>query len=381
MATSRDPRRLTAHDAARVAARVGMSEDASIDPRTSLVDTTDFVDTTNLVELLETLPPARDRKHWIYTPEERVRILRTLLLADGAPWVARFGFLLIMSVLIATLGLANNQPAAVIAAMVVAPLMTPVLGIACAATLGLVAQAKRLLLIVIAASLFAVALGWAVSASLVVNDLTPEELSRTAPRLRDLVIALAAGSAGMYSVVRKDLSGVVPGVAIAVALVPPLATVGIVLELHEWSLARGAALLYAMNVTAIVVAAIVVLLVTDFMESPSFRDPKTIVSGAAIALMSAAVVVPIWLDSREVDRASGFAQNAAEVTDDWEQDHPDHHLILQRVDPGVVQLTITGPTEPPSLDDLRARLATGSYPDPVVEVEWVRSTIIEIAAD
>lgn len=381
MATSRDLRRLTAHDAARVAARVGMSEDASIDARTSRVGTTDFVDTTNLVELIETLPPARDREHWIYTPEERVRILRTLLLVDGAPWVARFGFLLIMSVLIATLGLANNQPAAVIAAMVVAPLMTPVLGIACAATLGLVAQAKRLLLIVIAASLFAVALGWAVSASLVVNDLTPEELSRTAPRLRDLVIALAAGSAGMYSVVRKDLSGVVPGVAIAVALVPPLATVGIVLELHEWSLARGAALLYAMNVTAIVVAAIVVLLVTDFMESPSFRDPKTIVSGAAIALMSAAVVVPIWLDSREVDRASGFAQNAAEVTDDWEQDHPDHHLILQRVDPGVVQLTITGPTEPPSLDDLRARLATGSYPDPVVEVEWVRSTTIEIAAD
>jgi uncharacterized membrane protein len=106
------------------------------------------------------------------------------------------------------------------------------------------------------------------------HEVTAEEFSRTSPRIRDVVIALAAGGAAMYSIVRKDLSSVMPGVAIAVALVPPLATAGLLLELGEWSLAGGAALLYGINVLAIILAAIVVLLITAFIASPSFRDPK-----------------------------------------------------------------------------------------------------------
>lgn len=181
----------------------------------------------------------RDETHWIYRPDERLRIVEGLFLADGSPWLARFSFLLAASVVVATLGLANDQPAAVIAAMVIAPMMTPVLGLACSSTLGLMRHSLRLLAIIAAGSVGAAALGWAISATLLVHEVTPEELSRTEPRLRDPAIALAAGAAGMYSVVRKDLSSVVPGVAIAVALVPPLANVGLMAELGEWDLARG----------------------------------------------------------------------------------------------------------------------------------------------
>ena len=244
----------------------------------------------------------------MYSPQERYRILQSLFLADGAPWVSRFSFLLLMSVVIATLGLANNQPAAVIAAMVIAPLMTPVLGIAAGIMLGLVRQVARLTLIVVTSSVAAVAVGWFISFTLVVHEITGEELSRTSPRIRDFAIALAAGAAGMYGIVRKDLSGVLPGVAIAVALVPPLGTIGIVLELGEWSLARGAALLYGMNIVAIILAAMVVLVVTDFIESPSIRSPKVIVSTVFLLIVSIAIIVPVWNNSRELDGEALFAE-------------------------------------------------------------------------
>ena len=185
--------RLTSEELRRFTDRVGDSGQVTSAP---------LVDTSDLIESLQAPDLGRDDDHWIYSPADRVRILRSLFLADGAPWVGRFGFLLAMSVVIATLGLANNQPAAVIAAMVVAPMMTPVLGIATSLTLGRARQTMRLLGIVLAASGIAVALAWVISASLVVHELTAEELTRTTPRLRDLVIALAAGGAGMYNIVR-----------------------------------------------------------------------------------------------------------------------------------------------------------------------------------
>lgn len=338
------------------------------------------IDTTDLIEMLDAPIEVRDVDHWVYTPDERVRILRSLFLADGAPWIARFGFLLAMSVIIATLGLANNQPAAVIAAMVVAPMMTPVLGIAASVTLGLVRQTLRLTLIVSLASVLAVALSWAISASLVVHELTGEELSRTTPRLRDLVIALAAGGAGMYSVVRKDLSGVVPGVAIAVALVPPLGTIGIVLELGDWSLAGGAALLYGINVLAIIVAAIVVLLATDFMDSPRLRDPKALALGAVVAIVAVAIVVPLRLNSLRLDRENAFRRHADEAVVEWSDTHPSHRVVGDTIEPGQVRLVIAGESMPDDLSELRASLATEAYPDATLEVDWVESAILEVDA-
>lgn len=363
--------RLTTREWKRVANRVGASETADEAP---------LIDTTDLIEMLETGSVNRDEDHWVYAPVERVRILQSLFLADGAPWVGRFGFLLAMSVLIATLGLANDQPAAVIAAMVVAPMMTPVLGVAASLTLGLLHQTLRLALIVSASSVLAVAVAWAISKSLVIHELTAEELSRTTPRMRDLVIALAAGGAGMYSVVRKDLSGVVPGVAIAVALVPPLATVGIVLELEEWSLARGAALLYGINVLAIIVAAVLVLLITDFMESPAIRDPRVLAAGAAMAVASVAVVVPVWSNSQRIDREVTFSQHVDEVVAGWVGAHPEHRVVSHLVEPGQVSLVIAGEAMPADLSELRAAMATEAFPDATLEVDWVESAIIEVDA-
>ncbi|MDH4168929.1 MAG: DUF389 domain-containing protein [Acidimicrobiia bacterium] len=360
---------LRKHERARVVDQVGTAGPASA---AAAMD-----DPDNLVEMLAAAAPVEDDDHWMYTPEQRYRILQTLLMADGSPWVARYGFLLAMSILIASLGLANDQPAAVIAAMVVAPMMTPVLGIAASLVLGLVRRTIRLVAIVIASSAFAVAFGWLISSILVVHEVTAEELSRTTPRLRDLVIALAAGAAGMYSIVRKDLSGVVPGVAIAVALVPPLATIGIVLELEEWSLARGAALLYLVNVIAIIFAALVVLLVTDFITSPRLRDTKVMAAAAILVVVSIAIIVPVRHNSRRIDREVTFRTHAADSVGAWTDTHPEYVVVDEQIAPGQVTLVFTGPAEPPELDQLASQLATDDFPDPVLDVQWLQSIVAD----
>ena len=182
----------------------------------------------------------------------------------------------------------------------------------------------------------------------------------------------------MYSVVRKDLSGVVPGVAIAVALVPPLATIGIVLELEEWSLARGAALLYGINVLAIIGAAVVVLLITDFVRSPPARDPRVLAVGVVLAIMAIAVAVPVWRNSRRIDREVTFAHHVDGVVAEWLDSHSGHRVVGRRVDPGRVSLVVAGETTPPGLSELRAAMATEAFPAVALEIDWVESSIIEV---
>ena len=93
---------LTSEELVRIGDGVGTSRHSE---QVALIDTT---------ALIEVSPADSERNHWAYTPDERVQIIRSLFLADNAPWVGRFSFLLAMSVVTATLGLANDQPAAVI---------------------------------------------------------------------------------------------------------------------------------------------------------------------------------------------------------------------------------------------------------------------------
>ena len=119
--------------------------------------------------------------------------------------------------------------------------------------------------------------------------------SRTAPDIRDLVVALAAGTAGSYATVRKDASSSLPGVAVAVALVPPLAAVGISLEAGNLTFAWGAMLLYTTNLFAIVVAGFVVFVVTGFVPprrlATTFR--RSSLAAAAVGIVVIAIARPL----------------------------------------------------------------------------------------
>ena len=161
---------------------------------------------------------------------------------SGKLW--RFGSLIVLSAAIAGFGLLANSSGVVIGAMLVAPLMTPIQALGAALVQG---SARRMIisaLVVLGGFVGAVVTGYLVAVigagGITLGALPQEILSRTSPGLLDLGIAVAAGAAGGYVIARPAVSNALPGVGIAVALVPPLATIGICLQLGEGTLARRA---------------------------------------------------------------------------------------------------------------------------------------------
>ena len=169
-----------------------------------------------------------------------------------------FDFVALMSLatLIAALGLARDSGAVVIGAMLVAPLMTPLVAVG----LALVQANEKLLKDAIKSVMlgFAVALMIGVVTGVCLKlaapnfPISPQMAARSFPNMIDLIVAMASGVAAAYAMGRPHLVSALPGVAIAAALVPPIATAGLAVPLGSWFLAGGAALLFFTNVIAII---------------------------------------------------------------------------------------------------------------------------------
>ena len=191
---------------------------------------------------VENIVPQLDR-------QQRISLVERI--QNSSHWNFDFVALIFLSTLIATLGLIQNSPAVVIGAMLVAPLMTPIVAIG----LGLAQSNIRL----IDGAARTVTYGFAtalvvglITGLLTCDEKTAEMIARETPNFRDLIIALASGVAAAYAMGRPNLISALPGVAIAAALVPPVATSGIGLSLGDWHLAGGALLLFLANIVAIV---------------------------------------------------------------------------------------------------------------------------------
>lgn len=206
----------------------------------------------------------------------------------------RFVSLMMLSTAIAVFGILGDSTAVVIGAMLVAPLMFPVLGVAAAVVMGWPHRIVSRTLLVAAGSLLAVLLAALISFLIpgMATPLPAELMARTSPNLLDLGIALAAGAAGAYGQVRRHASDVLTGVAVAVALVPPLAVVGITLQLTEWQLALGATLLFLANVVGIVIAASATFLAAGFVPGRNpLKGHTQILRGVSWAAIATIIVV------------------------------------------------------------------------------------------
>jgi uncharacterized hydrophobic protein (TIGR00271 family) len=192
---------------------------------------------------------------WLPTLEATDRIDLFDRLQVGARWNIDFMMMICLSTAIASLGLIQNSTAVVIGAMVVAPLMTPLIGAGLALVQGNTIffrdSIKAMGFGIGAALLISLVLGLIVP----MEQLTPEILARGAPTIIDLGVAFLSGAAAAYAVARPSLLGALAGVAIAAALVPPLATVGIALAEGVWKVSEGAAILLATNLVAIILGA------------------------------------------------------------------------------------------------------------------------------
>lgn len=205
--------------------------------------------------------------------EQRQKIYQSIV--DGSEPKISFYILVILSTIIAAYGLVANSTAVVIGAMIVAPLMTPIIGIA----LSLVSNDSQLFRHAVIAEVVgvicSVGLGFLVGKFTYGVELSSEILARTQPLPYDILVAVAAGLAGAYSLVNPRINAALAGVAIAVSLVPPLAASGICLALERYDLGLGAFLLFFANFLAIQLAGVSIFLLTGFFDYTHIHENIT----------------------------------------------------------------------------------------------------------
>jgi uncharacterized hydrophobic protein (TIGR00271 family) len=217
------------------------------------------------------------------------------ILRDHAKLKSTFLVLMVLSTLLATLGLFSNSPPVVIGAMILAPLMAPIISL----SMGTLRQEHNLIL----QSLKTIEIGLAVAfaCAVILTWLTPiktynaEILARTRPNLLDLGIAVISGIAGAYAHAREEVAKTLAGVAIAVALVPPLAVSGIGLGRGDWDVFLGATLLLSTNLAGIVLAGALTFLLLGF--SPFKLARKGVLIATAITVI---ISIPLGLGFRQM---------------------------------------------------------------------------------
>ena len=217
---------------------------------------------------------------WRLNLENRVPLkeLYDIRIASSKPSLGFF-VLLICSAVIATLGLISNSTAVVIGAMIVAPLMNPILSLAFGLSIADNKLIKRSAITVLIGVATVVGTAWLMAAVFGASEVNREMAARTAPNLLDLVIAVSAAIAGAFTLTRERLSNSIAGVAIAVALVPPLCVSGIGLGLGPEMVAvfgrgtvagltnqvsEGSFLLFLANLIGITVASLLVFMVQGY---------------------------------------------------------------------------------------------------------------------
>lgn len=220
--------------------------------------------------------------------------------SESVPSVSFF-FLLFCSTVIATFGLLSNSAAVIIGAMIVAPLMSPIIALAFALVAGRRLTSMRSALTIICGTLLTIALSFGVTEVIGWKLAGSEITARMKPSLLDLGVAMASGAAAAFAYTRPNVSAALVGIAIAVALVPPLCTVGIALSFGqdarpeagqpiEIFSARGPLLLYLTNIIGIVLAAGLVFWFKCFR-----RRLKSIPMLAAVAASLLLVIPPLGL--------------------------------------------------------------------------------------
>ncbi len=274
----------------------------------------------------------------------------------------RFRLLIWFSCAIATLGLIADSAAVVIGAMLVAPLLGPIMAFG-QASLGSRRRALISSMFALAeGALTAIVLSWAISAVLshisidILSTIPGEVSARTRPNPLDLGIALAGGTIGAYAVVRMRDSAALPGVAIATALMPPLCTIGIGLTLQDRGIWGGALLLFATNLLAIMFSAAAVFWALGLRPKGAHRTTASLLFGAlAVGLIGLALAGFTARALREANEANHLRSSAEAALEKVVPGSTVVDLERSKAEGGglAVHLTARTPREP-SVDDASA---------------------------
>ena len=276
--------------------------------------------------------------------------------------LTNFFVLLLLATVIATYGVISDSTATVIGAMIVAPLMGPIMATAAAVVIGSPEQAARSLALVIVGVLSVIGLSWLLA--LLVPDVrisfteNSEIASRIAPGLIALLTALASGAAGAFIMSREEIADSMGGVAIAISLVPPLCVVGIALSQGAWGPASGALMLFLTNFLAILLAGGITFMIGGLGRLAFTGDSQRMRRNAFMLIVFATLLVAIPLSITSYQAIDRSLETRAASTDvvAW-LDGTRHNLVRVEVNADRVLATVEGSGELRPLRDLANQLA------------------------
>lgn len=250
-------------------------------------------------------------------------------------------WVLMFAIIIASVGLNVNSTAVIIGAMLISPLMGPIIAVGYGAGIhdyGLIRQSFRSLGIFVGISLLASTTYFLLSP---LSHAYSELLARTSPTLWDVLIAFFGGAAGMIGLTRKEKTTLIPGVAIATALMPPLCTAGYGIATGQLQFFLGAFYLFLINSVFIALATLAIVRVLR-LPHHTFPDEAARLRGrAVITLAVLLMLVPsIYLAYRLVQEEI-FTATAQRFVEDSIAPHEDVALVLSDIDPKQRSIVLT----------------------------------------
>lgn len=280
-------------------------------------------------------------------------------LSDKAAYSSYF-WSLVISAIIATAGIAANSSAVVVGAMLISPIMSPIIGSMLAAMRGNKRATLRTLLMTFAAAVVGIGVSLAVVAIIPVPiDLSSnaQVSSRTAPGLIDLLVAFASGIIAAIALVRDDIPTAIPGVAIAVSLMPPLSVVGVALYACDWEGALGAFLLFMTNYFAIQIACLIIFLALGVAtkERTQHEKKSRVAWYASVAIGLVIISIPLALTSADIAKENEDQRKVHDIAHEWLAGST-YELDDIKIENDDLTVTIAGTGEEPSLEALKDSL-------------------------
>ncbi|MCY7399112.1 MAG: DUF389 domain-containing protein [Sphingomonas bacterium] len=277
---------------------------------------------------------------------------------EDSGWSPRYAFMTMMSAGIAVLGLLLSSPAVVIGAMLISPLMSPILGLGFSLALFDFAEMRRSLTALLIGTMVAVAFTVVIVVASPLKATTAEILARTRPSLFDLLVALFAALAGTFAIIRGRGEAIV-GVAIATALMPPLAVIGYGIATWNMPVLAGSTALFVTNFVTIALAAMILARFYGFGHFLSRRQSWA--QTVLLFAMFVAMAVPLAISLEQIARE---ALITTKVRTTLSQRFGENARVTQleidfETDPLLVRSVIIAPrAAPKSSADLRAKLQT-----------------------
>lgn len=304
------------------------------------------------------------------------RIYEGVDLSGATPWILMF------AILVASVGLNVNSTAVIIGAMLISPLMGPIMGLGLGVAIYDFELLKRSFKNLMVATVISLIISTLYFVLTPIREPGSELLARTTPTFWDVLVAFFGGLAGIIGVTRREKSNVIPGVAIATALMPPICTAGYGIATGQWRYVGGATYLYTINCVFIAIATSIGIRTIN-LKPHKFADQKTAVRMKLILYTLALITsLPSGYLAIDLVRQEIFNSKARHfVAQEFALDHT--HVADLKIDPNQrkIEVSLIGLyLDSTTLSHIEGRLASAELPDAKIIVHQAADNKVDVSA-